>query len=183
MDNGKVEDRFCPDCVKMFRCTAMQLMTHMMKVHPVKNAGLVASSAGQTLLAAAFAPPTSPMPGKKRNLFSPETPSTSKRRLMDSGVTDTPSTASPKTKMSSKTVVTCTLSKDQMENLTRGIEEGFLYRVWNTFRGQTRAQIVRTLRRGPLHPSDTNLLIWEAEDREVKVSDLIEAILGFYIHK
>jgi hypothetical protein len=166
MDNGKVEDRFCPDCVKMFSCTAMQLMTHMMKHHPVKNVGLVASSAGKTLLAVAFAAPSSPMPGRKRNLFSPDTPSTSKRRLMDSGVTDT---ASPKTKMWSKTVVTCSLSKDQMENLMRGIEEGFLYRVWNTLRGQTRAQIVKTLRRGPLHPFDTNLLIWEAEDREVSL--------------
>jgi hypothetical protein len=33
----------------------MQLITHMMKVHPIQNAGLVASEVGKSLLAAVFA--------------------------------------------------------------------------------------------------------------------------------
>ena len=174
--------------MKMFKCTAQQLMTHMMKVHPVENPLLASSRKGQAILGFNLSPgkPVSPQTGSKRPFISPDIPS-SKRRQTDSGVTDTPSTvpssASPRMRMSSGSAVGLPMSKDQMENLTRGIEEGFIYRIWNTFRGLRRDQIIRNLRRGPLHPTDTNTLIWEAEDREVRVSDLIEAILGIYIFK
>jgi hypothetical protein len=69
----------------------------------------------------------------------------------------------------------------QAANLSVGLESGFLFRIYNTFRGQPRAKVIKILKSGYLQLADLSLLVAEAEDREVKVSELIEAIVKSYI--
>ena len=123
----------------------------------------------------------------KRPLTSPLDCTSSKRRLIDSGMTtDTPSTVAstspifePRASPRNRTP----MSRDQMENLSRGLEDNFIFRIWNTFRGLSTDDVIHSIRRGALHPNDTNMLICEAEDREIRVSQLIEVIVACYIRK
>ena len=92
-------------------------------------------------------------------------------------MTDTPSTvpsaASPRFNLS-------TFSRAEQESLAKGLEEGFLFRIFCLFRDQSHETIVAILRRGLLQSNDVNLLVAEAEDRHVRVYDLIMAIVNTY---
>ena len=156
MRNDKVQRRFCPDCGKDYDCTARQLMQHVMNAHPVK--------------------PT----GTKRSNPSPLKPE-AKRVQKDSGMTfDTPSTCAS-TSPQFRPLEPRTLQQDR--NLAFGLDDSFMFRVYNAFHDQPREIVIRILRRGHLHPNDVNMLVSEAEEREVMVGKLIAAIVRTYRSK
>ena len=159
----------------------------MMKVHPVVHAGMLQSRGGQKLLASTTSPKLASMAQVKRPLQSPLASSSSKRRLIDSGLTtDTPSTVASTSPLFEPRVSSMsprTMSREQMENLSRGLDDNFIFRIWNTFRGLNTDDVIHSIRRGGLHPHDTNMLICDAEEREIRVSQLIEAIVACYIRK
>ena len=162
--------RTCPDCNKDYNCSARQLMRHMMTMHPVKNQKLAESKAGKLVMKRSL----------KRAYVSPLT-NGAKRQAKDSGVTNTPSTSSPRGDPPRFPSRDISFELAQAANLSVGLETGFLFRIYNTFRGQPRAKVIKILKSGYLQLQDLSMLVAEAEDREVKVSELIEAIVKSYI--
>ena len=162
--------RTCPDCNKDYNCSARQLMRHMMTMHPVANQKLAESKAGKLVMKRSL----------KRAYVSPLT-NGAKRQAKDSGVTNTPSTSSPRGDPPRFPSRDISFELAQAANLSVGLETGFLFRIYNTFRGQPRAKVIKILKSGYLQLQDLSMLVAEAEDREVKVSELIEAIVKSYI--
>ena len=141
-----------------------------MTMHPVSNQKLAKSEVGKKIMAILL----------KRAYVSP-LGNEAKRTAKDSGVANTPSTSSPRgdpPKFPSRDI---SFELAQAANLSVGLESGFLFRIYNTFRGQPRAKVIKILKSGYLQLADLSLLVAEAEDREVKVSELIEAIVKSYI--
>ena len=142
----------------------------MMTMHPVKNQKLAESKAGKLVMKRSL----------KRAYVSPLA-NGAKRQAKDSGVTNTPSTSSPRGDPPRFPSRDISFELAQAANLSVGLETGFLFRIYNTFRGQPRAKVIKILKSGYLQLQDLSMLVAEAEDREVKVSELIEAIVKSYI--
>ena len=70
-----------------------------------------------------------------------------------------------------------------MIDMTVGLDDLFMFRIYNTFRDQPRQMVIRILRRQFLHPIDMATLVAEAEERDIKVSELISAIIQTYARK
>ena len=102
-----------------------------------------------------------------------------KRVQKDSAITTTPSTGASTS--ASYRPVTRGLEPDP--NLTFGLDDSFMFRVFNVFRDQSRQGVIQILRRGHLHTSDVNTLVSEAEERDVMVSKLIAANVRTYRSK
>ena len=99
------------------------------------------------------------------------------RQVRDSGVTETPSTgASTPTRFESSRV----FSAKEQQDMIHGLDEGLQFRMYSIFRDVSHERMVQIFRRGVLQPQDLFTLVAEAEDRHVRVYDLIQAIVQSY---
>ena len=65
-------------------------------------------------------------------------------------------------------------------NTTWGPVARLQFRMYSIFRDVTHERMVQIFRRGVLQPHDLFTLVAEAEDRHVRVYDLIQAIVHSY---
>ena len=152
---GVVQKQFCPDCGKEYECTARQQMHHMMSVHPVKQVGLKKPKKGKSIMT---------LRSGKRSYISALI-GMAKRHAKDSGVSATLSAGSPKLHHMSRNI---SFEFATAENLACGLDNRFLFRVYNTFHGVSHPTMIWILQ-----SSDLTMLVAEAEDIQVNVSELI----------
>ena len=127
----------------------------------MKHVSLANSETGKKILASK----TSIQSGKRTYISS--LMGLAKRHSKDLGITNTPSTRSPKFMHMSRIIC---FEFATTENLANDLENGLLFHINNTFRGQSCLTVIKILRSGYLQHSDLTMLVAETEARQVKVS-------------
>ena len=146
---GVVQKRFCPDCGKKYERTARQLMHDMINLHPVKNVGLTRSKTRIAIMAF-----TSGVQSNKRSYINPFNGHGQEAR-QKLGVSSTTSIGSSKLHQVSWNI---SMELVTAENLASGLDNGFLFRVYNKFQGLSHPLMIGNLCSGYLQNSD--LTFW-----------------------